>query len=802
MSLLAVVADITAAIPQAPSVSEDLPTRIAAIRGGTGPDWWARLNGASTITDEIGANDATLVNTADIDFDLGSLVSDGDGDSCCAFVGTPHGGGGFSISSPFQSAAFSVSFRLQVDTVVSTFVLLTIGGGDNVNGEAICKLVDDGAGGLKPQFESFGPSGFCVKTGDAANTIPVGESFRITYVRTASDMKVYVNEQEISMSVASGTLQTWGATPNDTWHFCYFLSSGGVTIAGYNGLMADVIVCDTALSESDIASLSGNAVNVVAATDLDMGTIDDTDTEVLQVSVLPHVHPEVGGTLTTVSPAAAFGTEGVTGSSLTFDPDNVTGNKSDSFGYRWTTSEGFGSALASVAVTDGGGDEIAPDLPFFGQYYGSVFRGNVGDTHMDRASYPGVFCFFRAERTGTVTGLDFYYRFNFVEGSYSKGNGGTYTIEVWPANPVTKLPITTGSPICRLTGWQPGGLAENPGNANGDGDEIVPDLEFSTTGDLVAKQPYALVVLNTAANPTQNYVSQNTPTQYSFDADTTLPPNYAEPGDDVAGSILPANVSATIKPIRGWHPAVIDPGTANQFDMYPMPSIYRGNFRYRRMGTAPMLMSLIYSDGRKATFNSGGGEHSYARDIQGANQVRERFKVTRAARTVSGVFIRVSKHSASGGNCIVTLESGPPSLTSGNGSPILAQVSVPAANFLECGNHFSIERWTEPNAAQGPPFFKVHWLWVPFSAPQTLSLGVIYSIRLSASGGFHGKIWTHPRINSPTNHGGDFDTFIANRTCSMNFWEDSMGSQVSTNSGATWAFNGTSRHCPILFKCV
>jgi hypothetical protein len=445
----------------------------------------------------------------------------------------------------------------------------------------------------------------------------------------------------------------------------------------------------------------------------------------------------------------------------------------------------WNSALlgAIAGCADDGPPPPAPDLPFFGQYYGNVLRGNVGDSHLDGGGDFGVFAFFIAERTGTVTGLNWYYRYDFTAGTYSRGNGGTYTIEIRAANPSTKLPLTGVSPICSMS-W-------SPHVTTGAGQQFISGLNFTTTGQLIAKQAYALIARNTASSPSQNYVSQNTCHFYAF-FDDTDPANYEEPGDGVSGAIAPEDVSTTIKPVTGWHPVRID-GTLN---LYPLPALWRGHFRYRRFGQ-PFLAELIYSDGQRMNWGSWASENTYARAVQGTNQVRERFRVSRASRVVSGVFIRVSKHNASGGSCVVTLESGPASNTSGNGS-VIEQISVPAANFKECGNHFSIERWVE---GLHDPTNKVHWVWVPFSTNRTLTLGNIYSLRLSASGGFDGKVWVTNR--SPfTPNLDDFDDHEANRTLPMNAWEDSLGAQISTNGGSTWVFTGSRQMAPLLFKCV
>ena len=52
---------------------------------------------------------------------------------------------------------------------------------------------------------------------------------------------------------------------------------------------------------------------------------------------------------------------------------------------------------------------------------------------------------------------------NYLSG-YAAGNGGTYTIQIRNADPNTRLPIVTGSPICQVTGINPGSSSANGWN--------------------------------------------------------------------------------------------------------------------------------------------------------------------------------------------------------------------------------------------------------------------------------------------------------------------------------------------------
>ena len=181
------------------------------------------------------------------------------------------------------------------------------------------------------------------------------------------------------------------------------------------------------------------------------------------------------------------------------------------------------------------------------------------------------------------------------------------------------------------------------------------------------------------------------------------------------------------------------------------------------------------------------------------SQLRQRFRVTRATRVVSGIFIKASRYNASAGSLTFVLESGPASDTAGNGS-IIQQVSIPASVVYDVGSGEVI------NAEAGPTVALdfVHWIWVPFTANRTLTLGQLYNARLYApSGSF--RMWCSARADTsaapPAGTGLTWDQWEAQRQIEWTAWDDSRGMQISGNSGSTWAF-ATARLPMMLFKCV
>jgi CARDB len=91
--------------------------------------------------------------------------------------------------------------------------------------------------------------------------------------------------------------------------------------------------------------------------------------------------------------------------------------------------------------------EVSADLPFFGQYYGAAGFGYIVG-HTSPNATPVSF-FFWAQRTGTISRFRYQRR---TGTGYSEGDGGTYTVSIYPADPVTKRCVPGSSAISQLTG--------------------------------------------------------------------------------------------------------------------------------------------------------------------------------------------------------------------------------------------------------------------------------------------------------------------------------------------------------------
>jgi hypothetical protein len=418
-----------------------------------------------------------------------------------------------------------------------------------------------------------------------------------------------------------------------------------------------------------------------------------------------------------------------------------------------------------------------PDLPFFGQYYGAGTWGawSAANFRLRIASPEGTHFFFYADRTGTIDRIHMHWR-TYLEG-YAGGDGGTYSIEIRQADPVTKEPITTGSAICSVSGISPGSTVGNTWKNL--------THTFTTTGQLIAKQPYALVFRNTHSSPTTNFVSLNIGL-HTWEVDGEKPS-----GTD------PADVGSSVVAVSGWSPVIID----GAIEWYPWPALGDAVTPIDTRFIGGLYAMLRYSDGQWVGWGAFGGGQGNHLTISSAEHVRERFRVTRQSRTVSGVFVRVTRKNAATGNLLVTLESGPASDTSGNGTQI-EQVTVGASDLFNVGSFESL------HGDQAPPVDYVPYVWVPFLSNHTLSEGTIYNLRLSKSGGSgEFDIWCSGRSDSFMDVMGSsgrsltWDQWEAQREIEWSAWEDSRGVMVSTNSGSTWSFP-VAQLSPILFKCA
>lgn len=423
-------------------------------------------------------------------------------------------------------------------------------------------------------------------------------------------------------------------------------------------------------------------------------------------------------------------------------------------------------AIARTIEHEAEPPQFDADAPFFGLAFGDdTVNGNASNSRITASDTAGHSDFFWAERSGVVTHFRHQWRSAGQDAGYSDGDGGIYTIEIRKADPDTKRPFTTASAlVCQVTG-----ITANVNTS------AWPTYEFTIKGSLVKGDPYCLVYRNTHPDPTNNYVSENRSLQYG-DA----------PGD---GSTPPSG---------GWTPIVVPSsyaGAGRPHKPYPTWTRFPPSLTTKRIGMGHW--NIRYADGQwvgcggPAQIASPPGAHT----IQGNNMVRHRFRPWRN-HIVTGVSVCVQRRNASSGNLVITLESGPSSLSSGNGLPI-ETVTIPASALFDIGSRSEYDHNNH----------KVWWNTVNFSQPHTLNAGTIYTIRLSASGGLDARInasyrGEHSNIQWSPVH-DDFDTHEANQQLSWSSWEYSLGLQVSTNSGSSWSFpTGNNRQtCPILVLC-
>jgi hypothetical protein len=319
-----------------------------------------------------------------------------------------------------------------------------------------------------------------------------------------------------------------------------------------------------------------------------------------------------------------------------------------------------------------------------------------------------------------------------------------------------------------------------------------PTVFFPTPGFVEAGQPYCLVFRNTHASPGSNHVAINiNQVHRDMDNDQGNPPTTPPP------------ILNDGNPRNAWTPFQID-----GVDYWPWPVAGDSTFlRHRRIGI--WCGAIGYTDGPSGTdiiaWHGDGQPNGLMREgvnpgiryLTGNSQLRERFRVTRASRVVDGVYLMLFRKGSQTGNVVFTLESGPASDTSGNGS-VIEQVSIAintAALNVGSGYH--------------PTNHKPQWYFFPFSQNRTLQLGQLYNARLraSSSGAFGigcGNRGEHSNIQKSPRGNVGWDEYIANRTQPLTAWEDSRGAMETSNGGSSWSFwGGLNRVClPILFRCV
>lgn len=443
----------------------------------------------------------------------------------------------------------------------------------------------------------------------------------------------------------------------------------------------------------------------------------------------------------------------------TVDADTVT-----TFTYQIVVG-GSISSTATVTTTVLNATAPPTDAPFFGLAIGDdTASPNPSNSKLTASNTAGHSDFFWAERTGTVTHVRSQFRSNGQTGTYSDGDGGIYTIEIRKANMDTKLPLTgAGDLICQVNGY----------NADVNNTQW-PTLQFTTQGQTIKGDPYCLIYRNTHANPGANYVSENRSIRYGN-----------QPGD------------GGTPPPGGWTPIVLPAGLTGAGQPHkPFPTFTRFPPELTLGRIGPGHWNIRYADGQwVGTGHLGQLATPERHPIIGNSMVRHRFRPWRT-HTATGVSICIQRRNASGGSVVLTLESGPASLDTGNGT-LIEQVTIAASALFDIGTRDVFDFHNQ----------KVFWNTVNFSQNRTLSAGTIYTIRVSASGGLDGSFNAGYRAEH-SNIGGsqafnNFDDHEAGQTLSWGGWEYSLGLQVSTNGGSTWSFpSGNNRQtCPLLIMC-
>lgn len=336
---------------------------------------------------------------------------------------------------------------------------------------------------------------------------------------------------------------------------------------------------------------------------------------------------------------------------------------------------------------------------------------------------------------------------------YSNGDGGSYTIQITAADPVTKKakrPV-----ICEYKGY-------NAVNKKGG---TWTNLSFQNKGRLIAGQPYCIVWLNTHRDPEKNYVSMNTSLR-------------SQGGKTPKGDWSPA------KNLDGKN------------ELLPFPTIVRYPPALTQSRIGQGKWQIQYDDGTwtgGAAIGSVSSSANNAEPINANTHLRHRFCPWND-HMVNGAWVFVQSRGGVG-RLVITLEQGPGSSNSGNG------IAIESASY-NANKLFNIGRRQayDPYAESQPGFY-----FVPFKRRHSLKSGTVYSLRLSAAGGADLRQHTASRgtsVGLSTAH-NNFNSQKASPGV-WTSWQYSLGLQKSTNRGKSWSYvgGGNRRTCPLLLACV
>ena len=780
--------------------------RIDAIDGGPSHHWRLADTGA-VMAARAGTVAGTWRNTADLVRSVDPITSSAAGGKSTGFgahASAPgHGTIAIGVGGLTLMAQHTIHQQVQIDRVASKYVMLAV---DTIaNGQFSREFISDGQGGMIPRVFTRAGSGVVSWIGSIPGTVPIGDSFSVDWVQQHGSLRVFINGVEVALTPEAGTIPgTWMPAPAGA----LFVGAWPTLVSPFNGLMSELVIWNSYLFTSVDASSLVLPQNVVWARALDAGAIPANQLK-NNVSTAAHQHPEVGTTIQIVDGAGTRGTLSTDGTTLDYQAGATAGIDT---AMSWRVSHANG-----LSPTVGFTIEVTPivssaDLPFRGLYYGADCQGaGAASTHMKVATERGVSYFFYAERTGTIDQMFWQPRMeNSPSGVYSDGDGGEYLIQIRAASAGDKLPVPGGAVISSFTyvpNWLPGQRRT----------QWILSNFTSTPGATTAGNPYCIVYRNISTSPggpANNFISNNVSNHNSFSGSDSAgsanqPPNYQEPA-----GINPASITSSTPagPVQGFVP-MLTPGGQR---MFPRPvKAYNGDFQYNRMGAEHACLHYT-TPGPNGTwtgfgFAGGQGEPDLRISITAANQLRVPFRVSRANRTVDGLFVRIARINGTTGTLTVRLESGPALQVNdhfpGNGTEVHT-ASIGFGVIYNAGARICSMQGACGDQVTGDLNF-TPYLWVPFGTNRTLAQGTNYNLRLFTSGGLDCELIASDRpdgqgLGSPGTGVGTWTTWESSRQVPWQAFEDSRGLQISSNSGATWAYtlSPDRRIAPITFRCV
>jgi hypothetical protein len=295
-----------------------------ATAGGVGPTWHAKLglDSGATMAARIGANGSWQL-PAGLHFNAPTLLDDLDSRSVFFSRGQSYG----TVTSPLASASFTADMALQLTGVAAKHILLTRDENVREAGRFSVEIVADEAGGMRPRvFSRDGGGSPVVLIGTNPATVPLGVPCKFTYVRDSANgsQKVYVNGQEIALTLASGSMPTsWAAVPGGTWAIGMWPIGDQ---AGFEGLIAEVALWSSALALPDIQSLVVPAA--LPAIHLSDVTAGDVVAHQLKQISLAHATAPAGLSPTIIAQGVR-GVASTSGTDVSYQAGATTG--SDSF---------------------------------------------------------------------------------------------------------------------------------------------------------------------------------------------------------------------------------------------------------------------------------------------------------------------------------------------------------------------------------------------------------------------------------------------------------------------------------------